>query len=51
MLKPRVRIVEYPLGFALARNRGTSRGYTKGGYPLNKNGMPLNENNTNSLKR
>ena len=51
MLKPRVNIVKYPLGFALVKNSGTSRGYTKGGYPLNKNGMPLNENNTNALKR
>ena len=25
--------------------------FSKGGYPLNKNSMPLNENNTNALKR
>ena len=25
--------------------------FSKGDYPLNKNGIPLNENNTNSLKR
>ena len=51
MLKTNLKVITYPLGFALVRNSGTSRGYTKGGYPLNKNGMPLNENNTNSLKR
>ena len=51
MLKPRVKLVEYPLGFALARNGKNNLGYSKGGYPLNKNSMPLNENNTNSLKR
>ena len=51
MLKPRVRLVEYPLGFAIARNGNNNLGYSKGGYPLNKNGMPLNENNTNALKR
>ena len=51
MLKTNLKVITYPLGFALARNSGTSRGYTKGGYPLNKNGMPLTKNNTNALKR
>ena len=51
MLKPRVKLVKYPLGFALAINGNNNLGYSKGSYPLNKNGMPLNENNTNALKR
>lgn len=50
MLKPRVKLVKYPLRFALAINGNNNLGYSKGGYPLNKNGMPLNENNTNALK-
>ena len=31
MLKTRVKLVEYPLGFAIARNGNNNLGYSKGG--------------------
>jgi hypothetical protein len=51
MLKQTKRIVVYPLEFAVVRNSGTNLGYSKGGYPLNRNGLPLNKNSSNALKR
>ena len=42
--------LQHPQGFAYTVNANKNGKYTKGGYPLNKNGMPLNENNTNHLK-
>lgn len=39
------------VGYINAQKGARVCGYTKGGYPLNKNGIPLNENNTNALKR
>lgn len=38
------------VGYLDAQKGSTVYGYSKGDYPLNKNGMPLNENNTNALK-
>ena len=37
--------------YLAAQTGSTVYGYTKGGYPLNKNDMPLTKNNTNALKR
>lgn len=42
--------VEYPLSFAIARNGNSKLGYSKGGYPLNQNGMPMDKNGENALK-
>lgn len=43
--------VEYPLSFAVAMNGNSKLGYSKGGYPLNQNSIPLNQNGRNALKR
>ena len=43
--------LQHPQGFAYTVNANKNGKYTKGGYGLSKNGMPLNENNTNTLKR
>lgn len=51
MLKPRMIQVSYPLGHAVARNGNTKLGYSKGGYALNKNDMPLLEDGRNALKK
>lgn len=50
MLKPRVKLVKYPLRFALAINGNNNLGYSKGGYPLNKNGVALDFMGRNALK-
>lgn len=41
---------EYPLPFAIERNGKSKLGYSKGGYPLNQNGMPTNKYGINPLK-
>lgn len=51
MTKPRGVKVEYPLGFAVAKNGNSKLGYSKGGYPLNRNGMPKLANGYNALKK
>ena len=40
---------EYPLEFAIAKNGNSKLGYSKGGYPLNQNGMPMDKNGRNAL--
>jgi len=39
--------VEYPLSFAVAMNGNSKLGYSKGGFPLNQNGMPMDKTGRN----
>lgn len=42
--------VEYPLDFAIIKNGHNKLGYSKGGYPLNQNGMPMDKTGRNPFK-